>query len=367
MTVGTWKNCFYGFIRMLPCPFLPCPSREFTHRDISALDHDRGARFYETALNYAQALWLRGFPAKALLLITRGLSCSLPGVSLNAAAKPYHAKKWILINRPADRFIGNPRRHYQHLATRMVEPHRELRIWRAWACWYLARQVLSEAEFPPDLEQMREEFVIEPRHAEIAEHLARLSPSDDCEAWEAALAWAVEHPAKQTGGITIVPAGAAEVGEISRLAHAIWPMVYPSIISPAQIDYMLGKSYSPLSLGEDIATRGVHYALIREGSENIGFLAWEAVATAHCAFLHKLYLLPQRHGLGIGARTLRWVEDAARAAGLSRIRLRVNRRNSLAIRAYVRAGFVFESEVCSDIGGGFVMDDFVMAKPVTSS
>ncbi len=69
------------------------------------------------------------------------------------------------------------------------------------------------------------------------------------------------------------------------------------------------------------------------------------------------------HGRGIGARALRWVEDAARARGLSCIRLRVNRRNSPAIRAYVRAGFSFEPRSCTDIGGGFVMDDFVMAKP----
>jgi len=348
------------------CPFLPNPSREFTHEDIRSLGRDRGEHFYETSLNYAQALWLRGFPAKALLLVSRGLSCCLPGVSLNEASRPYHAKKWMLMNRPADGFIGNPRRHYQHLATRMVEPHKELRTWRAWACWYLARQVLSETEFPPDLKQVREELVIEPRRAEIADQLARLSPSDDCEAWEDALAWAVEPPAGRAGEITLSPADVADIGEISRLAHDIWPAVYPSIISPAQIEYMLGRSYSALTLGKDIAVRGVQYALIREGSENIGFLAWEAVTPSDCAFLHKLYLLPRCHGQGIGAQSLRWVEDAARARGLSCIRLRVNRRNSLAIRAYVRAGFVFESEVCSDIGGGFVMDDFVMAKPVTS-
>ncbi|MCE9518894.1 MAG: GNAT family N-acetyltransferase [Verrucomicrobia bacterium] len=350
-----------------PCPFIPPQERVFTHDDIHALGADRSRLFYDTALNYAQSLWLAGFPAKALLLINRALSCNLSDVRLNGDAKPYHAVAWILQCRPDGRFIGNPRRHFQHLATRMVEPHKELRTWRAWACWYLAKQLLSETEFMPDLKQVRKELLIKPRRADISQHLTRLSPADDREAWESALSWAITHPVLPAGKISVVPIGVADVGEISRLAHVIWPEVYPSIISVAQIDYMLGKSYSVKVLEEDITTRSVHYALIREGSENIGYVAWEALTTTDTAFLHKLYLLPQRHGQGIGAQALQWVEDAARERGLSRITLRVNRLNSRAIRAYVRAGFHFASEVCTEIGDGFVMDDYIMTKPLTSA
>jgi ribosomal protein S18 acetylase RimI-like enzyme len=46
----------------------------------------------------------------------------------------------------------------------------------------------------------------------------------------------------------------------------------------------------------------------------------------------------------------------------SKIRLRVNRGNHLAIRAYQRAGFEITEELCNDIGGGFVMDDYVMVR-----
>src|SRR5947209_1546475 len=128
---------------MPPCPFLPQPPRAITHEDMHALGADRGVRFYETVLGYAQSLWLDGFPAKALLLISRGLSCWLPDVSLVQPWAPYCAVAWILRNRPEGRFFGNPRWHYQHLATRMVEPNKQLRTWRAWACWYLAKQILS--------------------------------------------------------------------------------------------------------------------------------------------------------------------------------------------------------------------------------
>jgi RimJ/RimL family protein N-acetyltransferase len=58
---------------------------------------------------------------------------------------------------------------------------------------------------------------------------------------------------------------------------------------------------------------------------------------------------------------------AARTGAAREIELRVNRGNSRAVRAYERAGFRVAESVCQDIGAGFVMDDFVMRRPVTAS
>jgi hypothetical protein len=44
--------------------------------------------------------------------------------------------------------------------------------------------------------------------------------------------------------------------------------------------------------------------------------------------------------------------------------LNVNKRNEVAIAAYSRHGFTIRESVKNDIGGGFVMDDYVMAKPL---
>jgi len=78
--------------------------------------------------------------------------------------------------------------------------------------------------------------------------------------------------------------------------------------------------------------------------------------------LHKLYLLPEYHGKGIGALALARVEKVARKAGAHTIVLNVNKRNAKAIRAYERAGWRISEEVVNDIGNGYVMDDFVMTK-----
>jgi RimJ/RimL family protein N-acetyltransferase len=45
-----------------------------------------------------------------------------------------------------------------------------------------------------------------------------------------------------------------------------------------------------------------------------------------------------------------------------RLILSVNKRNTKAITAYKRNGFAIVESVVTDIGGGFVMDDYVMDK-----
>ena len=350
---------------MSPCPFLPLPERPLTHEDLHALGTDRGPRFHHAALAYAQGMWLANFPAKALLLVSRAQSCRLEEVSLlTEGAMPYHAVAWIVHHRPAGRFIGNPRLHYQHLASRMVEPHRELRRWRAWACWYLTRELLSEAEFPSDTRQIRAESTVEPRRAEIAQQLDALSPSNDRSAWESALEWAYLQAPKELKDkkhIDIIPISTDKLGTVRDLAHRIWPEVYPSIISMEQIRHMLDQFYNLDRLEKDM-TGGARYALIREDGQDVGYLSWQPEGSQGRAFLGKLYLLPDHRGRGVGALALEWIEQQTRTAGFTSLSLRVNRNNHAAIRAYLRAGFGFEADLCTDIGNGFVMDDYVMSR-----
>jgi ribosomal protein S18 acetylase RimI-like enzyme len=78
--------------------------------------------------------------------------------------------------------------------------------------------------------------------------------------------------------------------------------------------------------------------------------------------LHKLYLLPELHDRGLGSRLLQQVEGEVRTGGARRLILSVNKRNIKAITAYKRNGFVIVESVVTDIGNGFVMDDYIMAK-----
>jgi len=352
-----------------PHPLLPPIDRVHRAEEINAFGKDRGADFYRTCHLYAQSLWQIGFPAKCILLLNRALSCPLPLTApiLQELPLPYQAIAWLLLNRPEDQFIGNPRRHWQHLATRMVEPHKELRTWRAWACWYLAKESLPEADFPGDTEQIREEDVIEPIQAEIIRHLTRLSPADDLPRWQDALAWTHQQLGKTKPAplpVRVRRITDQELPIIQRLGHEIWHRYYPGIIPQAQIDYMLSIWYQPTAMAREMQTKGVWYALIEAaGHGPVGYLSFERYPEG-ILFINKLYLLPEMHGRGIGAIALQWVNERAEELDCHSVHLRVNKHNAPAIRAYQRAGFRFIEDVCSDIGSGFVMDDYLMGKRI---
>ncbi len=161
-------------------------------------------------------------------------------------------------------------------------------------------------------------------------------------------------------------ATSADIQLIRDLAERIWFACYPGIISPAQIRYMIDWMYAPQKLATEIA-RGVQYRIARVDGIPSGYLAWEVEdrpdgKTAH---LNKVYLLPERHGFGLGQRLLSRFLEEARSSDAQWAELRVNRANLPAQKAYLRAGFENKDSVVTDIGSGFVMDDLIFRRPIS--
>lgn len=156
--------------------------------------------------------------------------------------------------------------------------------------------------------------------------------------------------------------GEDDLRTISQLAGRIWRAHFPSILSAAQIEYMLAWMYDVKQLRDDVA-RGVVYELLYEGERPLAYWGYEEMPGGELR-LHKLYLEVAEHGRGLGTLALRHVEDEARRRGLDRVVLGVNKLNEKAIRAYRRNGYVIRDAVKKDIGGGYFMDDFIMEKPL---
>ncbi len=170
-----------------PCPFLPEAPEVISAASMKAFGKDdRGPGFYLQAQRCAQSLWRQGFPAQSLLQINRAFGADLGGdeAVLRSWPLPYRAAVWVMDQRLTHQFIGNPRRHYQHLATRMVEPRKGQRSWRAWACWYLACRLYPD--YPADEKQIAEEGVVEPSRAEVVAGLEAHGIAGEVAMWEAA-------------------------------------------------------------------------------------------------------------------------------------------------------------------------------------
>lgn len=169
------------------CPLLPEVEQPIGASAMREVGNDRGERFYLQALECAQSLWRRGLPAQSVLLLNRAFSSDLDGSEqvLLEWPLPYSAMHWVLSSKREGDFVGNPRRHFQHLATRMVEPRRELRTWRAWACWVYACELFPDC--PPDSLQIEEEGIVEPTREQIESQLDRLGVEGEKELWLAPL------------------------------------------------------------------------------------------------------------------------------------------------------------------------------------
>jgi GNAT superfamily N-acetyltransferase len=160
----------------------------------------------------------------------------------------------------------------------------------------------------------------------------------------------------------IFPAEEKHLPALAELAGVIWRQHYPGIISHEQIEYMLGKMYALDMLCDDLRLRGIHFYRLVVDGRMVGFASIGPTDVRTIWKLHKLYVLPEMHGAGLGSQLLQHCEAEARRFGAWRLMLAVNKRNVRPIAAYRRNGFAVIQSVVTDFGAGFVMDDFIMAK-----
>ena len=163
--------------------------------------------------------------------------------------------------------------------------------------------------------------------------------------------------------VWIEPVDEADLPKVRDLAERIWRSSYAELLSPGQIEYMLDWMYSLERLRRDW-TSGVvfHWPIVDQIP--VGYMATQTDPHAAVLHLHKLYVLPQFQGKGLGGRLLEHAFQAATQVGCRTVRLHVNKGNLRAIACYHRHGFLKEASVVNDIGGGYFMDDYVMVRPL---
>ena len=177
---------------------------------------------------------------------------------------------------------------------------------------------------------------------------------------------AVSRPYLPLPQLTLLEVGAdaARAARARAIAEKAWPPTYSDIIPAAQIPYMIERMYSPKAIRE-AAAAGTPYYLVQADGTDAGVCSIDLRPAADSsAELHKIYLLPDWWGRGVGAWLLAELCRRAKEAGATRVWLRVNKQNVRAQKAYRAAGFSNVRALCTDIGGGFVMDDFIFEREV---
>ncbi|MEQ1603086.1 MAG: GNAT family N-acetyltransferase [Methylophilaceae bacterium] len=155
---------------------------------------------------------------------------------------------------------------------------------------------------------------------------------------------------------------AADFAMVAQLGESIWREHYASIISQAQIDYMLNNRYSAENLRKYVDANDRWLDILKLTDQAIGYCSYALTAEPASMKLEQLYLLAEFRGQGLGGLMLSHVEQQARWQGWHSLILQVNKGNTKPIAIYRKAGFLVREEAVFDIGHGFFMDDFVMEK-----
>jgi RimJ/RimL family protein N-acetyltransferase len=149
-----------------------------------------------------------------------------------------------------------------------------------------------------------------------------------------------------------------QIAQIEAIAKEIWHEHYVPIIGLEQVTYMLNKFNSKAAISENIAIDGDIYFLIINDDEVIGYIGIKINTDE--LFLNKLYVHSKQRGQGIGKKAMKFLKQLALENNLQKVTLRVNIYNSNSIAAYEKFGFKTIAEDVADIGGGYVMDDYIM-------
>lgn len=162
--------------------------------------------------------------------------------------------------------------------------------------------------------------------------------------------------------ITISEAVNSDIKIIQDIVYKTWPITYGEILSAEQLKYMLDLFYSEEALMDQFEKNEQLFYLITEEESILGFIGIEHnYQNENTTKIHKIYILPETQGKGIGRIAIEAVEKLALENNSDSLLLNVNRFNK-ALHFYQKIGFEVIDEVNIEIGNGYLMEDYVMIK-----
>ena len=143
---------------------------------------------------------------------------------------------------------------------------------------------------------------------------------------------------------------------LSNVASSIFVDYYTDLIGKAQAEYMADMFLSEENLLKEINNGAVCKLMFVNGIP-VGFTEYKLDDDR--VFLSKLYLHATFRGKKLGRELLNDVIKYTKDNNRSKIYLTCNKYNPT-LKKYLKMGFKQIDDVVSDIGQGYVMDDYIM-------
>lgn len=158
-----------------------------------------------------------------------------------------------------------------------------------------------------------------------------------------------------------------DVELINILAEEIFNATYQDILSPEQLEYMFDMMYSPKNIETQMQELGHQYFIAYHEENPVGYLSVEQQGE-QLFHLQKIYILPKCHGKGMGKELIEYAFNYAKSVckyDSCTVELNVNRNNK-ALQFYYKMGMHISRSGDFDIGGGYFMNDHIMAIELTN-
>lgn len=153
---------------------------------------------------------------------------------------------------------------------------------------------------------------------------------------------------------------AKEIQELASLAEVIWHEHFPGLISEEQINYMVAQFQSESAIRDQLENKGYTYFLGYVDDELVGYCGVCPEKDTKRLFLSKLYIRKDQRGHGYARQLFNQAIALARTMDMQAIYLTCNKFNEHSLAVYDQMGFRTIDAVQTEIGEGFIMDDYIM-------
>jgi diamine N-acetyltransferase len=155
----------------------------------------------------------------------------------------------------------------------------------------------------------------------------------------------------------------ADLPTIQRLLLDTWLDAYGSFISRADLIGYLHAQYSQAKLETLFADPDVTGLVAEADGVVIGYAKLYHARAEQRFYVHQLYILPARQGLGLGHRLMACAEERARGLGADRIWLGVMVKNAQAVAWYKKMGYIV-TETAPFVMGSTTVDHYIGYLPL---
>lgn len=147
---------------------------------------------------------------------------------------------------------------------------------------------------------------------------------------------------------------------IHQLAKEVFFLTYEPLQPKDKVAYLFSIMYNEEVLREQMEKKKHNFLLVEDETGYLGYASYEFNYKGSGKIkIHKIYVMPSAQGKGVGREMINWMASIGRQNKVNVLLLDVYRHNP-AIQFYEKLGFRKVGEQITEVGKGFVMDDFVM-------